>query len=286
MSRLLGRIIIALMLVIGWSGSAAADWKLDIGYTALQNELGSALPTGASVKVAQVEALVSGSYLPGAAADLPGKPSPPPSTPTMSPVTPLPWPPSFMATAVPLPPGLPISTVMRPEIGWDGAFLTGNSNMPLISGDRVANHSYVTYFSANSMVQTLTRLDWVVARDEYIQVVAMNNGSTNYPILGSSFNAIAVGLSSGNSAHGSYPIATTPTTPYAQAGRTRPDLVAPATDTSSATPMVASAAALLVEVGHNGRATRYPPIRRLRSPRIATATPSTTPKGPKWSRRP
>ena len=123
--------------------------------------------------------------------------------------------------------------------------------MPLISGDRVANHSYVTYFSANSMVQTLTRLDWVVARDEYIQVVAMNNGSTNYPILGSSFNAIAVGLSSGNSAHGSYPIATTPTTPYALAGRTRPDLVAPATDTSSATPMVASAAALLVEVGHN-----------------------------------
>jgi hypothetical protein len=91
-----------------------------------------------------------------------------------------------------------------------------------------------------------------VARDEYIQVVAMNNGSTNYPMLGSSFNAIAVGLSSGNSAHGSYPIATTPTTPYALAGRTRPDLVAPASATSYATPMVASAAALLVEVGHNG----------------------------------
>ena len=33
MKRLLVRIVIGLMLVIGWSGSAAADWKLDIGYT-------------------------------------------------------------------------------------------------------------------------------------------------------------------------------------------------------------------------------------------------------------
>jgi hypothetical protein len=125
----------------------------------------------------------------------------------------------------------------------------------------------------------------VVNRDEYIQVVAMNNGSTNYPLLGSSFNAIAAGLSSGNSAHGSYPIATTPTTPYAWAGRTRPHLVAPAGATSYATPMGASAAALLVEVAITA-ATRYPPIQRLLSPRTATATPFTTPKGPKWSRRP
>ena len=33
--------------------------------------------------------------------------------------------------------------------------------------------------------------------------------------MGSSFNAIAVGLSNGTAAHGSYPLATTPTTPYA-----------------------------------------------------------------------
>ena len=46
-------------------------------------------------------------------------------------------------------------------------------------------------------------------------------------MLGSSFNAIAVGLSNGTAAHGSFPLATTPTTPYASAGA-RPDLVAPA----------------------------------------------------------
>jgi hypothetical protein len=56
MNRFLVRIIIAGMLVIGLSGSAAADWKFDIGYTALQTELGSALPTGAGVKVTQIEA--------------------------------------------------------------------------------------------------------------------------------------------------------------------------------------------------------------------------------------
>ena len=83
----------------------------------------------------------------------------------------------------------------------------------------------------------------------------MNNGGTNYPLLGSSFNAIAVGLSNGNSAHGSYPLATTPTTPYASGSRTRPDLVAPAGATSYATPMVASATALLVETGHKGGTT-------------------------------
>ncbi len=102
------------------------------------------------------------------------------------------------------------------------------------------------------MSNILARLDWVVNRDEYIQVVAMNNGSTNNPLLGSSFNAIAVGLSNGSAAHGSFPLATTPSTPYASASRTRPDLVAPAGATSYATPMVASAAALLVAEGHQG----------------------------------
>ena len=79
--------------------------------------------------------------------------------------------------------------------------------------------------------------------------------AANSPLLGSSFNAIAVGLSNGNAAHGSYPLATTPTTPYASGSRTRPDLVAPASATSYATPMVASAAALLVEAGHQGGTT-------------------------------
>ena len=53
----------------------------------------------------------------------------------------------------------------------------------------------------------------------------------------------------------SYPLPTTPSTPYASTGRTRPDLVAPADATSWGTPMVSSAAALLVDAGHQGGTT-------------------------------
>ena len=247
MNRFLVRIIVAGILVVGWSGSAPADWKLDIGYNALQTELGANLPTGAGVKVTQVEA--SG-----------GKPDPVNAafagdtfTNKTSGLTV-----SSHATAVgqyfygkgtSIAPGI-TQIDCYGNVNYEYGFLN-SPYTPLISSSRVANHSWVGNIDPGSGVSILSHLDWVVNRDEYIQVVAMNNGTTNYPLLGSSFNAIAVGLSSGNSAHGSYPLATTPSTPYALAG-TRPDLVAPASATSYATPMVASAAALLVQVGHQG----------------------------------
>jgi len=56
MKRILFRIIIVGALAFSWSSSAFADWKSDIGYNTLQNELGSSLPTGSGVNVTQVEA--------------------------------------------------------------------------------------------------------------------------------------------------------------------------------------------------------------------------------------
>ena len=129
----------------------------------------------------------------------------------------------------------------------------GPLNPPLISSARVANHSWVgAYTSAAANVDALKRLDWVINRDEFIQVVAMNNGAGNatQALLGSSFNAIAVGRSDGGAKNGSVALDSLYT-----AGRTRPDLVAPASATSYATPMVSAAAALLVEVGHAGGTT-------------------------------
>lgn len=250
MNGFLVRIIIAGMLVIGWSGSAAADWKFDIGYTQLQAELGADLPTGAGVLVTQVEA----SY---------GMPDPTnaefagktftiksPSEVVTSHATTVGQ--YFYGNTTSIAPG--ITNIDSYESGnWMGTgFLGSLMNTPLISSSRVANHSYVGAFPISSNVKVLARLDWVVNRDDYIQVVGMNNGGTNYPLLGSSFNAIAVGLSNGTAAYGSYPLATTPTTPYASGSRTRPDLVAPADATSWATPIVSSAAALLVAEGHQG----------------------------------
>jgi len=251
MNRFFVRIIIAGLLTIGWSGSAAADWKLDIGYTALQAELGANLPTGAGVKVTQVEALSGSSYLPGAGSEFIGKtftPSLDPSNVSGHATTVASY---FYGNYSSIAPGITAIEAYYCA-NWTGfGFLRDYSYAPLASSSRVANHSWVGTSDATSNVNILARLDWVVNRDEYIQVVAMNNGA-NVPLLGSSFNAIAVGLSNGGAAHGSYPLATTPTTPYASDSRTRPDLVAPAGATSYATPMVASAAALLVAEGHQG----------------------------------
>jgi len=242
-------ILLAGLLVIGGSGSAAADGKLDVGYTALQNELGSNLPTGAGVKVTQLE---------GAA----GKPDPSDAqfagktfTVKTSYLT-VAWHATYVGQLF-----YGLSSSMAPGITsidcydsayWRSSFLGEGTSTPLISTSRVANHSYIGSSTSATNIPYLARLDWVVARDEYIQVVGMNNGGSNVPLMGSSFNAIAVGLSNGSAAHGSYPLATTPTTPYASDSRTRPDLVAPEGATSWATPMVASAAALLVAAGHQG----------------------------------
>jgi hypothetical protein len=269
MGRLFTRMAVSLLLVLFWGAAAAADYKADIGYTQLQTELGSSTPTGAGVVVTQVEAgSVSGGvnyylpFLPGSTAvEFKNKIIIPTLTPygvsghatTVGTY--------FYGNITSIAPGI------NSIYGYDAdnwlltGFLDTEGGQPLISSARVANHSWVGSFTLPEIgsidplanVDALKRLDWVINRDEYIQVVAMNNGSgsATEPLLGSSFNAIAVGRSDGNSKHGSYPLATTPTTPYASASRTRPDLVAPLGATSYATPVVSAAAALLVEVGHN-----------------------------------
>ena len=50
------RLVMGLMLVWLWCAPAAADYQDDIGYTALENELGAGLVTGDGVKVTQIEA--------------------------------------------------------------------------------------------------------------------------------------------------------------------------------------------------------------------------------------
>ena len=178
MNRFLVRIIIAGLLVIGGSGSAAADWKLDIGYTALQNELGAALPTGAGVKVTQVEA----SY---------GKPDPgiaefagktftlnSPSLSISSHATGVGQ--YFYGNSSSLAPGLPISPAMTQQLGdiVSSKWVPASPWSPAAGWRTTAMYSSST---STTNVPYLGRLDWVVNRDEYIQVVAMNNGGTNFP---------------------------------------------------------------------------------------------------------
>ncbi len=269
MSRLFTRVVVSLLLVLLWGAGAGAalDYKDYIGFTHLKAELGSSnTPTGAGVKVTQVEADSTQSnpdyysYLPDFSdSHFSGKNFTAhlvyknPANPVVGM--------SGHANTVAhyfygngyIAPGITSITNYLADHWLDYGFLNnGYTAQPLTTSARVANHSWAGASTAKAVnVDILKRLDWVIHRDEYIQVVGMYNGSgnTTRPLLGSSFNAIAVGLSDGNSQHGSYALDSLYTT-----GRTRPDLVAPTTATSWATPMVSAAAALLVEVGHKNPA--------------------------------
>jgi hypothetical protein len=256
MPRYLARTAISLLLLLLWGSAAGATYKDDIGYTQLKTELGSSIPTGAGVLVTQVEAESSGGYMPDpTVSEFSGK--------TFYNTYPYNSSVSGHANTV----GVyfygnsgSIAPGITSIINYDANYWLGSTYLnttagiqPCYTSNRVGNYSWVAY-TGNPTIdsEVLRRLDWVVNRDEFIQVVAMNNGSGNADraLLGSSFNSIAVGVSSGSSQHGSYALDSLYT-----AGRTRPDLVAPQTYTSYATPLVSGAATLLVEVGHAGGTT-------------------------------
>ena len=123
---------------------------------------------------------------------------------------------------------------------WMGSgFLKDNTTLePITESQRIQNHSWI---STDSDAGVLRRLDYVVNRDNVLVFVGQNNGnSTTLPkLLGQSYNALSVGRSDGNHSHGF--------TTDDGAGRIKPEIVAPNTATSWATPTVGSAAAMLLE---------------------------------------
>jgi hypothetical protein len=225
------------MLVSVWGTAAAADWKSDVGFTRLQSELGAQTPTGAGVQVTQVEAGDS-YYLPntGLTAEFGGKTFIQKSTPAYVSSHATTVAQYFYGTQSSIAPG--IATIENyNSANWKGiGFLQYGYALSPPTSSRVANHSWI---GSSLDPQILAGVDWVVNRDEYIQVVAMGS-----PQLANAFNVISVGLSAGRPGNTSAMSA-----PYS-AGRARPDLVAPGAALSWATPMVASATALLVEEGH------------------------------------
>lgn len=254
---------IALSLTL--SPIAEATYLDDIGYSALQAQLGALTPTGTGVHVAQVEAPindVSGgaapifmpdpSYLSTSGAEFAGK--------TITPIG-----------------GNPAGTYSNHATGV-GSLFYGNYNSiapgitqidsydanswisslynPLngratASPDRIANHSWVGGGTDGVSDGTILRLaDRRVALNESIQVVGLTNGPGTSPLLGGSgYNVIAVGRTDGRHQQGSVPV--TGDSLYGT-GRTVPALVAPQGVTSAGTPVVSAAAALLVQQGHEG----------------------------------
>ena len=131
----------------------------------------------------------------------------------------------------------------------------------------VANHSYiaanvtVTDDPANNdaaVTDILRRLDYMANENESTMCVGVNNGAAN-PVpefLGYMYNAISVGISSGNHSSGT-------TVNIYGVGRTKPDIVAPENFTSFSTPLVSASAAILHEAAEGTDATRTETIRAL-----------------------
>lgn len=145
-------------------------------------------------------------------------------------------------------PGVPVVEVYEAD-DWLSSFLkVGNAGSgPLSSGSRIANHSWIgNYDNTADNIDALRRLDWIINRDEFIQVVGNSNGSPLKPLLANAFNSIAVGRTDGSHSSGSLAL----DVDYV-AGRANPHLVAPLGTSSAATSLVSSAATLLIDTAQS-----------------------------------
>ena len=257
----------AVMMAVTGS-SAYGTWQDDIGFSRLRQQLDSARPTGAGVRVALVEASLNGPgdpYLPSAdlrptSGNFAGKQF------------------SFVSGPAPVSghaaragsfffgrntdPLLGDASVAPgagdgPDAGvecyqsdrWLGPdFLRMGSDVwPTGAGRVVANHSWIgmsgVEFTAEQVNEALQRLDWTVERDDSVVVVGLNNGAGTPvpPLLASAYNVLSIGRSDGRHSTGvsSYEVD--------GVGRIKPELVAPMTATSWSTAVVSSCAALLRE---------------------------------------
>jgi hypothetical protein len=240
-----------------WAPGAFADYKDNIGYTALQSLLGSNTPTGANVNVTQAEASAVGVTDPAYPIYSPDTSKSQfafknfsfPGAPSTSPYSHATGVGSLFYGNDAIAYGIDNITSYETN-GWLRSIATASTFAP-VNGSRIANHSWVGNGNTPAETGLILRLvDRQVQNNQFIQVVGMANNASNSPLLGSAYNVIAVGRTDGGQDHGSKAVDTV----YV-AGRTRPDLVAPETTTSAAAPIVSAAAALLVETGHNGALT-------------------------------
>jgi hypothetical protein len=247
MTRRIG-ILLAVAFLACVRHAAAQSYFDDIGWTALEEKLGSSTPDGAGVVVSVIEADVNGAdegvayqidssrpqfagknftyetsdgLVSGHATDLVGM--------------------NFFGIGISVAPG--VTTIQnRSADDWISNVL--NQGSPLgpasVTAD-VQNHSWIGSFGNTSQdTQALRRFDYMIATSDYVAVVGLNNGNGAVPsLLGSSYNAIVVGTSSGSHSYG--------LTTVDGVSRSKPDIVSPKVTTSEATATVSSASALLID---------------------------------------
>ena len=297
------RHLLALLAASLTAGPTLAQTYLDqVGYTALVNRLqaaGQPVPNGAGVPVAQVEAPVSTNpltYAPDPAVFITGYPDSVPGFTITYMTSPPPPPYSGHANSVgnlfygdgSMARG--VRSVQAWEANdWIGRVLNAGSVQPpvLTNLPKVSNHSYRGELDANFTAADadvlLRRADYLVDRGNHVMVVAVgNNGRSNpsqpSPIFGSFYNGIAVGRSDGNHESGLTTVGNMGPT-----GRVKPDLVAPLGSVSDATPPVASAATLLVQVASTAPLNADPFAAKPQTIKAVLMAGATKAEFPTWS---
>lgn len=236
-------------------------YKDAVGYNDLLAEKGAALEDGSGLRVLQPEALSGGNYMPNVNdSQFTGKNivngTPGGSNGASGHATNVGR--SFYGNISSMTPGITEITGYDANdyLGRVLNFDTGGD--PLAQNFDVGNHSYIaTGLSDAVQTDLLQRFDFVINRDNTLMFVGANNGSGNSQpdLMGASYNAVTVGRTDGNHSRGLTSGYGTP--------RIKPDIVAPAATTSGATPIVASAGALLRDAGSGTNAAENEVVKAL-----------------------
>lgn len=239
-------------LALGVVSVAQGDWRTEGEFDKLSVELGTAMPTGAGVVglMSEVDADPGAglSYLPQATAVTPyagtgsfagktiyadhgvgGASGHAVSTAS-----------TFCTANYSVSPGITELHMLDAETFFNELYTTA---APLTYAGRVHNHSWVADSTGDQTAdeRVLRKLDMISDRDGVLTCIPLMNYSTSAfpPFLANAYNAVTVGLRSGEHARGG--------SNTDGAGRMKPDLVVDEVYTSLASPAVASTAALLLD---------------------------------------
>lgn len=254
--------ILAAVSLLASTIAFAGGYRTQVGYDQLSQEFGAALPDGSNLVLMQVEAPdTSGAWASSATGEVSGGEISYPYSTTI--------PTKFsghanivavnlVGNSTSLLPGAPTLLCSGASMYRNSSLGIGKFSAPVAATWDVENHSYAgnaTTYNTNA----LQLLDFRIARDLTTVVVALENGTGAVPpLFGNTYNTITVGVSSGAHSRGG--------TTLEGSGRLKPDLVAPASFTSYATPMVASAAGLLIS-----EAKRTTGLAAAKDPRVIKA---------------
>ncbi|OPZ78495.1 MAG: F5/8 type C domain protein [Actinobacteria bacterium ADurb.Bin444] len=274
------RAILPTLLSITLAAALHASVQSDIGYTELKAEFGSALPDGSNLTALVVEAPDgSGRWAVAKSGEL--------STRKITVLYNSYTPTSFSSHAGLVAKNLcGTTTSIIPSL--EELFVTdiasyraqslkiGSGPEPITTTWDLENHSLgsnVTVYNINM----LRRLDYRINRDLVTVVVALGNGtSAMEPLWGNNYNTIAVGTATGQHSRGG--------TNSDGSGRMKPDLVGTATYTSYATPVVTSAAGLLI--AETKRTASLAPAKDPRVIKALLMAGATKEEFPAWARTP